>query len=366
MSPSQADVADDAAAASSETSSAVADADAHQSLIPHVVAGIAGRCAAETFKSPFDLLKVRRQYNLALQERPLPLALAEVMRTEGFNAWRGLPPRLIWSAPLAGATFTYYQVLKSETGGEKKEEGDASKSRLSMKTILGGPAVLGLSVALRTPFDIVEQQLQLANAPQAAKATETASAAAAPKVAASSAAVSAGLAEAGTPSTKLTPTPRAIARAIHATWVAEGVRGVWRGYPAAFLGITTYVAGYFVIYEGARRAIEQRGLLDAGGPACTLVAGGLGGGLTAVLATPFDTIKVRMQTKVYASAAQPYPSLYTVTAATLREGGQAGLWRGATYRFASNAPSGAIMFAVYEGGYRWIERRFFGVNAFRA
>ena len=49
--------------------------------------------------------------------------------------------------------------------------------------------------------------------------------------------------------------------------------------------------------------------------------------------------------------------------ATLREGGQAGLWRGATYRFVSNAPSGAIMFAVYEGGYRWIERRFFGIDS---
>ena len=63
-----------------------------------------------------------------------------------------------------------------------------------------------------------------------------------------------------------------------------------------------------------------------------------------------------MQTKVYATAAEPFPSLRQVLVATMRDAGWKGLWRGATYRFVSNAPSGAIMFAVYEGGYRWIEK----------
>ena len=68
-------------------------------LMPHVAAGVAGRVAAETFKSPFDLLKVRRQYDLKLQSRSLPLALITVLRSEGIKAWRGLPPRLIWASP---------------------------------------------------------------------------------------------------------------------------------------------------------------------------------------------------------------------------------------------------------------------------
>ena len=57
---------------------------------------------------------------------------------------------------------------------------------------------------------------------------------------------------------------------------------------------------------------------------------------------------------MYASAADPFPSFMGVVRATLSEAGHAGLWRGATYRFVSNAPSGAIMFAVYEAGHRWI------------
>lgn len=308
--------------------------EAAASLLPHVAAGVAGRVAAETFKSPFDLLKVRRQHDLQLQSRPLPVALFSMLRSDGVRAWRGLPPRLIWSAPLAGATFTYYQVLKRETGG-----GQGEQSRLSMKTLLGGPVVLALSVALRTPFDIVEQTLQLSNVkPCAPPSTGTSPSP-----------------PAGSPAL-LTPTPRAIVGKIRSTWTAEGTRGVWRGYPAAFLGITTYVAGYFVIYEGARRTIERNGLLNGHPTVTHLLAGGLGGGLTAVLATPFDTIKVRMQTKVYATAAEPFPSLRQVLWATVRDAGAKGLWRGATYRCVSNAPSGAIMFAVYESGYRWIEK----------
>ena len=41
----------------------------------------------------------------------------------------------------------------------------------------------------------------------------------------------------------------------------------------------------------------------------------------------------------------------------MRDAGVRGLWRGVTARIASNAPSGAIMFAVYEWGYRAIERK---------
>ena len=204
-------------------------------LMPHVAAGVAGRVAAETFKSPFDLLKVRRQYDLKLQSRSLPLALITVLRSEGIKAWRGLPPRLIWASPLAGATFTYYQVLKRETGGSDANEGQSS--RLTAKTVVGGPLVLALSVAMRTPFDIVEQQLQLANAQQPGAAPQ-----------------------AGEELKKLRPTIRSISEKIQATWKAEGVRGVWRGYPAAVCGIATYIAGYFVIYEGVRSQPLERTL----------------------------------------------------------------------------------------------------------
>ena len=240
--------------------------------------------------------------------------------------------------PLAGATFTYYQVLKKETGGSND-----SQAGFSMKTLLGGPLVILVSVALRTPFDIIEQQLQLS------------------AVGTGTSAAHAGQAQ----PQPFTPTPAAIRERILATWHAEGARGVWRGYPAAVGGITTYVAGYFVIYEAARRFLLQvaNDLVTEHPTVSHLVAGGLGGGLTAVLATPFDCIKVRMQTKVYATAADPFPSMQHVTRETIKAAGWRGLWRGALERFTSNAPSGAIMFAVYEAGYRWLDRKLLALSA---
>ena len=292
-----------------------------------------GRASAETFKSPFDLLKVRRQYDLTLKQRPLPLALVSVIRQDGLRAWRGLPPRLVWSAPLAGATFTYYQVLKTESGGagggrsSDGGKGGTAGAGFSLKTLIGGPTVLALSVGLRTPFDIIEQRLQLAAA-TAAEGKQVA----------------------------FTPTPEAMYRHLSTTWKAEGARGLWRGYPAALGGIFSYVAGYFCVYEATRRAFESRSLFVDHPTLTHLIAGGLGGGITAAVATPFDVVKVRMQTKIYATHKEPHPSAMRVLRATVHDAGWRGLWRGAIARAASNAPSGAIMFAVYEWGHRWLGR----------
>ena len=316
-----------------------------EGLLPHVVGGVAGRVAAESFKSPFDLLKVRLQHDTTLKARAAPVQLLILLRDEKWRAWRGLPPRLFWSAPLAAATFTYYKVLKRETSGG---------SKFSWQTLLGGPMVLAFSVGLRTPFDIIEQQLQLQAKAQAQAAAAVDTARTSGSTAATSATAAPAFQGAALRQPAITPTPRAIMERIQATWRAEGATGVWRGYQPSLAGITSYVAGYFIFYEGARRWMEQKELFQAHPTLTHLLAGGFGGGLTATLATPFDTIKVRMQTQVYATSEQPNPGVLHVAKATIRDAGWKGLWRGATHRALSNAPSGAIMFAVYEAASRWV------------
>ena len=64
-----------------------------------------------------------------------------------------------------------------------------------------------------------------------------------------------------------------------------------------------------------------------------------------------------MQTRVYATAAQPDPGLLHVVRSTVRDAGWQGLWRGAAHRALSNAPSGAIMFAVYEASHVYLARK---------
>ena len=281
--------ADDDAASAIAT---MAESKRDKRIWPHIVSGVAGRVAAEIWMSPFNLLKVRLEHDLRLKQlagRDLPRALLEVVRAEGVRgAWIGLRPRLMWTAPLAAATFTYYSSAKSVVDSSGGEGSESQASSFQYRTVVAGPALVAASVALRTPFDIVEQQLQL----QRIRAATAA--AAAPELVASAAAA---------------PPPQAARKSVAATlqkvWRAEGWRGVWRGYSAAYCGIASYVVGYFGVYEATRRTLLRTPL----GEYTTLthlLAGGLGGGLTAALATPFDVIKVRMQTKVYATAADPF------------------------------------------------------------
>ncbi|EOD18745.1 hypothetical protein EMIHUDRAFT_102260 [Emiliania huxleyi CCMP1516] len=227
-------------------------------LWPHVVSGVSGRVTAELFMSPINLLKVRLQHNLQLKRLPVPAAMLQLARDEGaLSLWRGLPPRLMWATPLSAATFTYYQAAKKVSSGEAS---DGAAGKRDSRIVLAGPFMLAASVAVRTPFDIAEQRLQLEPPATGADAARR---------------------------------------------------------PSAF-----------------RRALS-----------------------------------VRMQTKIYATAADPHPSMPAAGWRVLFRGNRppprtgpgtfnaAKVFGRTLARVASNAPSGAIMFTVYEAGHRWIEAR---------
>ena len=76
----------------------------------HVVAGVTSRCVTEGFMSPFNLVKVRLQENpnLARGYGSIGEAFWHVTKEEGlYGIYRGLPPRLLWTAPLAAFTFLF-------------------------------------------------------------------------------------------------------------------------------------------------------------------------------------------------------------------------------------------------------------------
>eukprot|EP00965_Chrysotila_dentata_P209422 6185281-Pleurochrysis_carterae.AAC.3 len=194
-------------------------------LWPHVLSGMAGRVCAETFVSPFNLVKVRLQHDLALKGQPLPIAFIQLSRSEGLlSLWRGLPPRLMWATPMAAATFTYYHAAKTVTNGSgpgvdsNAPDGGASKTEQQgtkeKRIVLLGPAILAAAVAVRTPFDIAEQRLQITHE--------------------------------GSAATEAVPAHVRAIRVLRGVWQKEGLRGLWRGYSAALCGNMSYVVGYFV------------------------------------------------------------------------------------------------------------------------
>lgn len=273
-------------------------------LWPHVVSGVSGRVCAELFMSPINLLKVRLQHDVKLKRLPVPAAMLQLARAEGaLSLWRGLPPRLMWATPLSAATFTYYQAAKKVSAGADSGGGVGRDKKI----VLAGPVMLAASVAIRTPFDIVEQRLQLER----------------PTVAVTAATLEAEGGPASQAARAPPQQPSAFWRSLtvlNRIWATEGAPGLWRGYSAALLGVGSFVIGYFLVYESVRKLLRYTPLADYE-TITHILAGGIGGGATAAAATPFDTIKVRMQTRIYATAEVPNPSMLVVARSTVREAG---------------------------------------------
>jgi hypothetical protein len=254
--------------------------------------------------SPINLLKVRLQHDVKLKRLPVPVAMLQLGRAEGaLSLWRGLPPRLMWATPLSAATFTYYQAAKKVSSGADSS-GEIGRDK---KIVLAGPLMLAASVAIRTPFDIVEQRLQLERPiSSVTAATAPARDGPAPQVA-------------RVPPQQQSAFWRSLTT-LNRIWTTEGAPGLWRGYSAALLGVGSFVVGYFLIYESVRKLLKYTPLADYE-TANLILAGGIGGGASAAAATPFDTIKVRMQTRIYATPEVPNPSMLVVARSTVREAG---------------------------------------------
>jgi hypothetical protein len=189
--------------------------------------------------SPFNLVKVRLQHNPALGIDSIFPMLRHMVKTEGLAApFKGLPPRIIWTAPLASFSFIYYETLKSfidqqlskpavgptDDGGGAQQLGllDDPDARKAVSMLVGGPVVLAVGIAIRTPFDIVEQYIQLGNkaAASGSSVVETAAVAAG-----ESAAGRGSVGSAARKPLPYTEGTRAMMRAIYKT---EGARGCVR------------------------------------------------------------------------------------------------------------------------------------------
>ena len=111
----------------------------------------------------------------------------QTAREEGLGMWKGLPPRLIWVAPLSSVMFVYYELVRAPPATRRvsyvtssvcrrqvqgiyhsKRRGDGVPvSKSAWMAAAGGPAALAAGTLIRTPFDIVEQRRQLVGLGQA-------------------------------------------------------------------------------------------------------------------------------------------------------------------------------------------------------
>ena len=285
-------------------------------------------------------------------------------------------------APLATVAL-FNAVLFSSRGAAERALAHADGSPLTLLDQAKAGAAAGVAVSfVASPTELIKCRLQSQlsagqQAEAAAAAAASASSAPRPWVGTSAAAAATpGFLAGGGPGPTLTPalgglTPRpvhttaAFVTAPAATAAAslptykgprdvvahilktEGPRGLTRGLS---MTLAREVPGNFVML-GAYAYLKQRAAAAAGlasvddlGSASLMMAGGAAGTAFWLAVFPADVIKSRWQV----AGPGVYPSLAACAAATVKEGGLKGLYRGFGPCLVRAFPANAACFAAYE------------------
>lgn len=125
--------------------------------------------------------------------------------------------------------------------------------------------------------------------------------------------------------------------------------GVYRGTSVTFFREATAYGAWFTSFEYMMNADAKRNGIDRKDiPSWKIAAyGGVAGEFLWLASYPFDVIKSKMQTDGF-GANQRYPSMRSCFAATWREGGAGGFWRGIGPTLMRAMPVSAGTFAVVE------------------
>mmetsp|Transcript_13023 Transcript_13023/g.31913 ORF Transcript_13023/g.31913 Transcript_13023/m.31913 type:complete len:292 (+) Transcript_13023:113-988(+) len=99
-------------------------------------------------------------------------------------------------------------------------------------------------------------------------------------------------------------------------------------------------------YGGSKRTMQKFGLLNSKPLLQSFIAGGIGGSAMALVATPMEHIRIRMQTQTAEVGA--YTGSIDATVKIFRNHGLSGIYKGATVTLVRDAYGFACYFATYD------------------
>jgi solute carrier family 25 protein 33/36 len=141
----------------------------------------------------------------------------------------------------------------------------------------------------------------------------------------------------------------------------EGVRGLYRGLTASYLGVSESTLQWMLYEQAKKRLARRQERLDASGRSPTawdqtvqwtgkLTAAGGAKFVAALITYPHEVVRTRLrQAPVDASGRVKYKGLWSCFTTVAREEGMASLYGGLVPHMLRVVPSAAIMFGVYEG-----------------
>ena len=256
---------------------------------------------------PAVVLKTR------LQVAPPPQAAASaaaaaILRRDGPRGfYRGFGMSLAGTVPARALYMAALEATKSAVGSAALRLGVAEPAANAAASAAGGVSAAVAVQVVWTPVDVVSQRLMVQTAPTAADA-------------------------------------------FRKILLADGVRGLYRGFGVSVLTYAPSSAAWWASYATAQRLLwravgpahhDSRGAATAVQGASAAAAGGA----AALVTMPLDTVKTRLQVM---GAGARAPTLAAAARDLVREGGWAACYRGLGPRWASMSLSAATMVTAYE------------------
>ncbi|KAK3695587.1 mitochondrial carrier protein rim2-like protein [Podospora appendiculata] len=320
----------------------------------HLVAGGIGGMTAATLTAPLDVLKTRLQSDFyqaqiqasrAVHTAPMnPLRtigyhfnetfaiLASVFRQEGPRAlFKGLGPNLVGVVPARSITFFTY-------GNSKRAIADGlNGGRDTAWVHLAAGVLAGVVTSTATnPIWMVKTRLQL----DKNVATESG----------------------GARSRRYKNSWDCIRQVLR----DEGVRGLYKGMSASYLGVAESTLQW-MLYEQMKRSLllREEKIIASGREkgwwdhtvdwTGKIGAAGSAKLIAAVAAYPHEVARTRLRQAPMADGRPKYTGLAQCFKLVFKEEGMVGLYGGMTPHLLRTVPSAAIMFGMYEGILRFLD-----------
>ncbi|PAN51316.1 hypothetical protein PAHAL_9G585200 [Panicum hallii] len=252
-----------------------------------------------------------------LQVAPPPAAAtataAAILRRDGPRGfYRGFGASLAGTVPARALYMAALEATKSSVGSAAVRLGVSEPAASAAASAAAGVSAAVAAQVVWTPVDVISQRLMV--------------------------------------QTSATCRYRGGADAFRKILVADGVRGLYRGFGLSILTYAPSNAVWWSSYAmaqrflwrvvGAERSESYPSLMAVQGASAALA-----GGASALVTMPLDTVKTRLQV-MEADAARP--TLASTMRGLLKEGGWAACYRGLGPRWGSTSLSAATMVTTYE------------------
>ncbi|KPJ17498.1 Solute carrier family 25 member 42 [Papilio machaon] len=290
-------------------------------LVTSLAAGATAGAVAKTVIAPLDRAKIRFQTSdIPYSTRAAVQFLVTSARTEGVMAlWRGNSATMARIVPYAAIQFAAHEQWKKVFGVDSPQAAKEHPIRFLIVGSLAGVT----SQSATYPLDLARARMAVS--------------------------------------------PKSEYGSLRVVFIKvardEGIRTLYRGYPATILGVIPYAGVSFFTYDLLKRWYTEY----FGSPAVGLtniLLGGCAGALAQTASYPLDIVRRRMQTaRRNADSSYPCPNMAQTLAHIYRVEGWRGFFKGLSMNWVKGPIAVGVSFATYDFTRTLLRNFTFNVNS---